>query len=109
MDLNRHLREHLAFRCGFNEIFTYPWIDEKYIKAAKIDMAKGVRLATPPAPELATLRQSLVPGALEAVVKTLGITMNLRFSRLLKYLKRVNSTRHQKMKHYQSTSLCLQV
>lgn len=71
MDLNRHLREHLAFRCGFNEIFTYPWIDEKYIKAAKIDMAKGVRLATPPAPELATLRQSLVPGALEAVVKNL--------------------------------------
>ena len=71
MDLNRHLREHLAFRCGFNEIFTYPWIDEKYIKAAKIDMAKGVRLATPPAPELTTLRQSLVPGALEAVVKNL--------------------------------------
>ena len=71
MDLNRHLREHLAFRCGFNEIFTYPWIDEKYIKAAKIDMAKGVRLATPPAPELATLRQSLVPGALEAIVKNL--------------------------------------
>ena len=71
MDLNRHLREHLAFRCGFNEIFTYPWIDEKYIKAAKIDMAKGVRLATPPAPELATLRQSLVPGALEAVVKNI--------------------------------------
>ena len=71
MDLNRHLREHLAFRCGFNEIFTYPWIDEKYIKAAKIDMAKGVRLATPPAPELATLRQSLVPGTLEAVVKNL--------------------------------------
>ena len=71
MDFNRHLREHLAFRCGFNEIFTYPWIDEKYIKAAKIDMAKGVRLATPPAPELATLRQSLVPGALEAVVKNL--------------------------------------
>mgnify|MGYP000898746826 FL=1 len=71
MDLNRHLREHLAFRCGFNEIFTYPWIDEKYIKAAKINMAKGVRLATPPAPELATLRQSLVPGTLEAVVKNL--------------------------------------
>lgn len=71
MDLNRHLREHLAFRCGFNEIFTYPWIDEKYIKAAKIDMDNGVRLATPPAPELATLRQSLVPGALEAVVKNL--------------------------------------
>lgn len=70
-DLNRKVREHLAFRCGFNEIFTYPWIDEKYIKSAKIDMSGGVRLATPPAPELATLRQSLVPGALEAIVKNL--------------------------------------
>lgn len=69
--LNRSLREHLAFRCGFNEIFTYPWIDEKYIKAAKIEIENAVKLATPPAPELALLRQSLIPGTLEAVSKNL--------------------------------------
>ena len=34
-------------------------------------MENGIRLATPPAPELATLSQSLVPGALEAIVKNL--------------------------------------
>lgn len=77
-DLNRNLREHLAFRCGFNEIFTYPWIDEKYIKAAKIELENGIRLATPPAPELATLRQSLIPGSLEAIVKNLRYYDNFK-------------------------------
>lgn len=70
MDLNRHLRGHLAFRCGFNEIFTYPWIVREVYKPQRLIWQRG-RLATPPAPELATLRQSLVPGALEAVVKNL--------------------------------------
>ncbi len=65
--LDRRLREYLAFRCGFNEIYTYPWIDEKFIHAARIDTSVSVRLATPPAPELATLRSSLIPGMLEAV------------------------------------------
>ncbi|MBQ6315848.1 MAG: phenylalanine--tRNA ligase subunit beta, partial [Mogibacterium sp.] len=68
-DLTRKLREFLAFRCGFNEIFTYPWIDEKYIHAAKIDTANSIRLATPPAPELGILRSSLIPGILEAIDK----------------------------------------
>ena len=69
--LERNIREYLAYRCGFREMFTYPWIDEKYIKAAKIDTSKSIRLATPPAPELATLRSSLIPGAIEAISKNL--------------------------------------
>lgn len=69
--LERRLREYLAYRCGLNEIFTYPWIDEKYIKAARIDLSKCVRLATPPSPEQVNLRSSLVPGMLEAINKNL--------------------------------------
>lgn len=69
--LERRLREYLAYRCGFNEIFTYPWIDEKYIKAAKIDTSNSVRLATPPSPEVAILRSSLIPGMMEAISKNL--------------------------------------
>lgn len=69
--LERKLREYLAFRCGFNEIFTYPWIDERYIKAARIDTSESLRLTAPPAPELAILRSSLIPGMLEAVAKNL--------------------------------------
>lgn len=68
-EMNRALREYLAFRCGFNEIFTYPWIEEKYITAAGIDKDSSVKLATPPSPETAYLRQSLIPGALEAIEK----------------------------------------
>lgn len=69
--LERQLREYLAFRCGFNEIYTYPWIDEKYIRAARIDTTEAVKLATPPAPEFENLRGSLIPGMLEAVSKNL--------------------------------------
>ena len=68
-DLARRLREYLAFRCGMNEIFTYPWVDEKYIRAAGVDLDSSVRLATPPAPELGYLRSSLIPGMLETIEK----------------------------------------
>lgn len=69
--LERRIREYLSYRCGLNEIFTYPWIDEKYIKAAKIDIVNAIKLATPPSPEQANLRSSLIPGLLEAINKNL--------------------------------------
>jgi len=69
--LEKRIKEYLSFRCGFYEIYTYPWIDEKYIKAAKINTSNSLRLATPPAPELAYLRCSLIPGMLEAISKNL--------------------------------------
>lgn len=69
--LERRLKEYLSYRCGFNEIITYPWIDEKYIDAAGLDKSKMVMLATPPSPEQAYLRASLVPGLLEAISKNL--------------------------------------
>ncbi len=56
--LDRRIEEYLTSRCGFYEIYTYPWIDEKYIHAAKIDISKSLKLATPPAPELVYLRSS---------------------------------------------------
>ena len=69
--LENRIMDYLANRCGFYEIFTYPWVDEKYINAAGIDAIDAVKLATPPAPELAILRKSLVPGTLEAISKNL--------------------------------------
>lgn len=76
--LERRLREYLAYRCGFNEIFTYPWIEDKYIYAAKIDTSKSIKLATPPSPESAILRNSLVPGMLEAISKNLRYMTNFK-------------------------------
>lgn len=69
--LERRIKEYLSVRCGFNEIFTYPWVDIKYINAASIDTNDLVKLATPPSPEEAYLRSSLVPGMLESISKNL--------------------------------------
>ena len=69
--LERRIREYLAFRYGFNEVFTYPWIDIKYINAAKIETDNLVQLATPPGEQYSNLKSSLVPGLLEAVAKNL--------------------------------------
>ncbi len=80
--LERRIKEYLAYRCGFIEIYTYPWIDIKYIKAAKIDIKNAIRLATPPAPELANLRSSLIPGMLEAVSKNLRYRDNFKLFEL---------------------------
>lgn len=68
IDLTRRIKEYLAFRCGYNEVFTYPWVDEKYIHAAGFSDDICVKLATPPAPELGMLRPSLIPGILESAV-----------------------------------------
>ena len=69
--LERRIKEYLAERCGFYEIYTYPWIEEKYIQVAGVDMNKSLKLATPPAPDLAYLRSSLIPGMIEAISKNL--------------------------------------
>ena len=76
--LERRIKEYLASRCGFYEIYTYPWIDEKYIDAAKLDKKKMVKLTTPPAPELAYLRSSLIPGMLESISKNLRYYDNFK-------------------------------
>ena len=69
--LERRIKEYLANRCGFYEIFTYPWIDEKYITSTGINKDESILLATPPAPELKYLKASLIPGMLEAISKNL--------------------------------------
>lgn len=69
--LDRRIREYLAVRCGFNEIITYPWVNEKYIDASGLDKGSLVKLATPPSPEQAYLRGSLIPGILESISKNL--------------------------------------
>ena len=76
--LETRIKEYLSSRCGFYEIFTYPWINEKYINAASIDKNNSVKLATPPSPEETYLRSSLVPGMLEAISKNLRYFDNFK-------------------------------
>lgn len=69
--LERRVKEYLAFRCGFNEVYSYPWVDDKYLNACGIDTKNSIKLATPPAPELAYLRNSLIPNMVEDIAKNL--------------------------------------
>lgn len=69
--LDRAVREYLAFRCNMQEIFTYPWIEDEFIKAAEADESEMLMLSTPPAPDESHLRSTLIPGMLKAVASNL--------------------------------------
>ena len=73
--LERRIREALAFSCGLQEVVSYPWVDDKFLAAAGMSDSPTVSLATPPSPDSARLRPSLVPQLLKAV------SSNLRYSR----------------------------
>lgn len=70
-DVDRRVREYLAFRCGMQEIFTYPWVEEKYIKAAGISLDDCLEIAAAPSPETSHIRNSLVPDMLASVASNL--------------------------------------
>ena len=68
-DLERRIKEYLAIRCGMQEIFTYPWMDEQYVNAILQDTAGILALSTPPSPTERLIRSSLLPNLCKAVVK----------------------------------------
>ena len=66
-DLVRNMKEFLAIRCGMQEIYTYPWVNDVYLNAIMQTTEGMLRLSTPPAPDLSYLRASLLPNICEAV------------------------------------------
>lgn len=70
-DLDRSLREYLAFRAGYREIFTYPWMRREFVEASRLSTEGALELAQAPSPDEKLLRFSLVPGMLAAVAKNL--------------------------------------
>ena len=68
-DLERRIKEYLAIRCGMQEIFTYPWMDEQFVNAV-LQRTDGIlSLSTPPSPAERFVRSSLLPNLCKAVVK----------------------------------------
>lgn len=68
-DLVRRVKEYLAFRCGMQEVYTYPWMSEEFV-AALLPSTDGIAaLSTPPSPTEKYLRSSLLPNICKAVVK----------------------------------------
>ena len=64
-DLERRIKEYLAIRCGLQEIFTYPWMDEQYVNAILQDTTGILSLSTPPSPTEKMIRSSLLPNLLQ--------------------------------------------
>lgn len=69
MDLVRNIKEYLAFRCGMQEIFTYPWMKDVFVNAILQNTDGILKLSTPPAPDEKYIRSSILPNLCEAVVK----------------------------------------
>ena len=68
-DLVRNIKEFLAIRCGMQEVYTYPWMNDVFVNAILQDTTDVLKLSTPPAPDLSYIRSSLLPNLCEAVVK----------------------------------------
>jgi len=71
IQLERRVREYLAFSCGMREVYTYPWIHRQFLDAAGVQVSACLELSSPPSPDTGTLRSSLVPAMLEVVEKNL--------------------------------------
>ncbi|WP_304262606.1 phenylalanine--tRNA ligase subunit beta [Kallipyga massiliensis] len=72
-NLDRAIREFLAFQAGAYEIMTYPWSREESLSAMGMGEEDCLTLAQPPAPNQAKLRRSLAANLMDAVVS------NVRF------------------------------
>lgn len=68
MDLVRKIKEYFAFRCGLQEVFTYPWMNDEFVNAILQNTDGVLKLATPPAPNESYIRSSLLPNLCHAVV-----------------------------------------
>ncbi len=68
-DLCRRIKEYLAIRCGMQEIFTYPWMEDTFVNAILQDTNGILALATPPSPSEKYIRSSLLPNLCYAVAK----------------------------------------
>ena len=69
ISLVRNIKEYLALRCGMQEVFTYPWMKDRFAEAIIPDLTHTMKLATPPAPDESLVRSSLLPNICEAVSK----------------------------------------
>ncbi len=67
--LVRNIEEYLAYRCGMQEVLTYPWMKEDFVNAILGSTDGILTLPTPPSPEEKYIRSSTLPNLCQAVVK----------------------------------------
>jgi phenylalanyl-tRNA synthetase beta chain len=69
--LERRIKEILAFTGGMQEVVTYPWVEDRLLRAAAVEDGQTLRLSAPPAPDQGQLRPSLIPSLLGSVATNL--------------------------------------
>lgn len=47
--LVRNIKEYLAIRCGMQEVYTYPWMNDVFVNAVLQSTDGVLKLSTPPA------------------------------------------------------------
>ncbi|MDR1917198.1 MAG: phenylalanine--tRNA ligase subunit beta [Synergistaceae bacterium] len=67
IDIDRRIREYLSFRCGMQEIFTYPWVHDDFLDVVSPARNGLLQISTPPSPDEKFIRSSLLPNLLKAV------------------------------------------
>lgn len=75
--LERRLKEALALRHGMREVWSYPWVGDRYLEAAGCP-TPPLALAHPPAPDTARLQPSLVPQVLRVIADNLRFFSSFR-------------------------------
>ncbi|MCD8118229.1 MAG: phenylalanine--tRNA ligase subunit beta [Lachnospiraceae bacterium] len=66
--LVRSIEEYLAYRCGLQEVLTYPWMREEFVNAILGSTEGILTLSTPPSPEEKYIHSSTLPNLCQAVV-----------------------------------------
>ena len=68
LNLEQNIKEYLAFSCGMQEIFSYPWVSDEFIGPFLADGDESLfSLVEPPSPQESRLRFSLLPNLCKAV------------------------------------------
>ncbi len=67
--LVRSIEEYLAYRCGMQEVLTYPWMQDSFVRSILGTTDGILALSTPPSPEERLIRCSTLPNLVSAVVR----------------------------------------
>lgn len=66
-DVENRIKNYLSLGCGINEVFNYPWTDEKILKSLGILENRFIEIVNPPAQENRFLQTSLIPNLIKNV------------------------------------------
>ncbi|MBU4481859.1 phenylalanine--tRNA ligase subunit beta, partial [Patescibacteria group bacterium] len=86
-DLENKIKNYLSLGCGMNEVFNYPWADEKILDKLGLSSDKIIEIANPPAQENRFLQSSLIPNLIKNVQDNLRYFSEFKLFELARVFK----------------------